>query len=240
MGGLTATGGQPPLGGMGGAPSGGAPGGAGGEGGDSGGAPGGQGGEDNGGVAGEGGRGGEPSGAAGEGGEAGDGGEGGAPDAGAAGLGGGAGEAGQAGAAGVGDAGAGAAGAAGAGGGGGSAGAPTVVTVSFEGDAPLDCVEASCPAQAPYVVGCDLIFSQNAGPFPWACIETSTGSRLFFVESGISCQFSYLVEGSLTCSSEPPAAPLDGSTCLTQNRPVQYFVADRCDCPLAAQYIDGC
>ena len=111
---------------------------------------------------------------------------------------------------------------------------PTVVTLEYEDDE--DCVELTCPEEAPYLVACDITFSTFDDQYACLALEPE---RVVFVKSGDSCQGSVINQGStLTCSSEPLAEEITGDECVT-NKDDLDVVADRCDCEAASE-IDSC
>lgn len=95
------------------------------------------------------------------------------------------------------------------------------VTVSLDGD----CLTASCPAAAPYPVGCAITMS---GGDERGCVaSTPTGSVVYFQE-GDACGAGH-VSGTLRCSSEPGAG-LNAGNCMI-NKDVRYYPTSRAGCP---------
>jgi hypothetical protein len=110
-----------------------------------------------------------------------------------------------------------------------------VVTVDIELEAGSDCVEVSCPSEAPFPVECDITFSQ-AGPLGVACIAQEPDGSLY-VQSGIACGGSQIEAGAITCSSREPDEPLSTVSCVAHDKPNFAVVQDRCDCQVE---VPGC
>ena len=104
-------------------------------------------------------------------------------------------------------------------------GCDLTVTVSINGD----CVWGSCPPQAPYPVGCDIIMSGND---PRGCIAND-GTALVYFQEGDNCGAGH-VDGTLQCSSQPsvPAGqnPLNAGNCVI-NKNTQFYPTDPGGCP---------
>ena len=88
-----------------------------------------------------------------------------------------------------------------------------------------DCVTVSCPAIAPYPVGCDIKMS---GGNPHGCVAWAPGSSTVFFEEGVVCDAGYL-NGTLKCSSAPGGV-IDAKTCVI-NKPKPTYVTNRKSCP---------
>lgn len=117
--------------------------------------------------------------------------------------------------------------------GGSSGNEPTVVTLEFEEDD--DCVTLACPDSAPYLVGCDVTFSEFN--IEYACLAIE--GQVIFFKSGENCRGSMVTAGSrVVCSSSPLPHDITAEECVT-NKEDLHVVDDRCDCE-AADYIDGC
>ena len=95
------------------------------------------------------------------------------------------------------------------------------VEVNIDGD----CVTASCPPQAPYPIGCDIVFSGND---PRGCVANMPGSSVVYFQEGDNCGVGN-VSGTLKCSSLP-GAPLDAANC-PMNKSTTYYPADSSGCP---------
>ena len=94
------------------------------------------------------------------------------------------------------------------------------VTVDIDGD----CVYASCPAQAPYPIGCNITME---GGDPRGCVALNGTSGLYFQE-GDNCGAGH-VSGTLLCSTQP-GGPLDEMNCAI-NKPEKFYPADPSGCP---------
>lgn len=104
----------------------------------------------------------------------------------------------------------------------GPTGACTVVVdINVNGD----CVCApACPPEAPYPVGCNVIFS---GGNSKGCIAAAQNGAIYFQE-GVMCDAGQL-SGSVTCSSIPGPG-LNATNCPI-NKGNPYYGAKPSDCP---------
>lgn len=98
---------------------------------------------------------------------------------------------------------------------------PIEVPITFFGD----CVTASCPAEAPYPVGCAVTFSPGDDR---GCVASRPDSSQVYFQAGDECNAGF-VTGHLLCSTVP-GAPLDSTNCPI-SKPVQIHVSDRSMCP---------
>lgn len=107
------------------------------------------------------------------------------------------------------------------------------VPVDIDGD----CVSVSCPAWAPYPVGCDLTME---GGDSRGCVANAKGSSEVYFQEGDACPIlgGILgglggdvghISGKLLCSSQPGAA-LDAQRCKL-NKHEQIFPSSREGCP---------
>ncbi|MCC6216529.1 MAG: hypothetical protein IT376_16825 [Polyangiaceae bacterium] len=94
------------------------------------------------------------------------------------------------------------------------------LTVNLDGD----CLTASCPPQAPYPIGCNVVFS---GGDHRGCVANAGGSLVYFQE-GDACGAGN-VSGTLTCSSQP-GAPLSAANCAI-NKSTKYYPPTPSGCP---------
>lgn len=102
-------------------------------------------------------------------------------------------------------------------------GCPTVVSVQVDLDG--DCLTATCPAQAPFPVGCNLVF---AGGDERGCVASSPNNSTVYFQEGNNCGAGH-VSGTLLCSNQQ-GAPLSESTCPI-NKSKKYYPADASGCP---------
>lgn len=100
-------------------------------------------------------------------------------------------------------------------------GCVVMVPVDIDGD----CVKASCPAWAPYPVGCNIVM--DGGDSRGCVASTVTSSEVYFQEGNV-CGAGR-VTGTLTCSSQP-GAPLSQQTCAI-NKSDKLFVERSNQCP---------
>jgi hypothetical protein len=104
------------------------------------------------------------------------------------------------------------------------------VPVNVEGD----CVTASCPAWAPYPVGCDLTME---GGDSRGCVANAPGSAEVYFQEGDQCPAlggifggdSGHVSGSLRCSSQQGAA-LNAENCAL-NKSEKLYPSSASGCP---------
>lgn len=88
-----------------------------------------------------------------------------------------------------------------------------------------DCLTASCPPEAPYPVGCDVVFTRGD---PRGCVASRPDESTVYFQAGDDCDRGF-VSGTLLCSTVP-GAPLDSVNCPI-NKPTQIHVTDRSMCP---------
>lgn len=99
---------------------------------------------------------------------------------------------------------------------------------------PEDCVSVSCPPQAPYPVGCDLMMSGNDSR---GCVANAPGSSSVYFREGDLCPLlpglgglgAGDVKGTLFCGVEM-RDPLDAMNCAI-NKADPIYVADKSGCP---------
>jgi hypothetical protein len=107
-----------------------------------------------------------------------------------------------------------------------------IVTVNVNIDG--DCVWASCPSSAPYVVGCNITMG---GKDCRGCVAHSSGSNKVYFQEGNDCG-SGKVTGQLYCSSKP-GSKLDSGNCPI-NKKYKYYESDPGDCPVVGSGGTGC
>lgn len=95
------------------------------------------------------------------------------------------------------------------------------VTVQISGD----CVSVTCPASAPYPVGCKITMG---GSDCRGCVAHSAGSSKVYFQEGDQCGGSN-VQGQLFCSNVQGKG-LDASNCGF-NKTVKSYVSSAGDCP---------
>ncbi|WP_157068833.1 hypothetical protein [Sandaracinus amylolyticus] len=100
---------------------------------------------------------------------------------------------------------------------------PTIVEVDVDLDG--DCLTASCPAEAPYPVGCDIVMD---GRDPRGCVASDPMQPVVYFQEGDACGSGH-VSGTLSCSSEPGAG-LSETSCMI-NKSTRYYPRDRGGCP---------
>ena len=83
-----------------------------------------------------------------------------------------------------------------------------------------DCVRISCPAHAPYPIGCAVEF---AGDDSRGCVATGSSASELFVKEGNSCG-SGGARGAIYCAPTPGPA-LDAATCPMNKRDPRYVSA---------------
>ena len=88
-----------------------------------------------------------------------------------------------------------------------------------------DCVTVSCPASAPFAVGCTD--EMTGGSIKGCVASTPNGSAVFFKE-GVNCDNSHHT-GKLLCSATPGVG-LNATNCVF-NRADKSFVDDKSKCP---------
>src|SRR5262249_5123449 len=95
------------------------------------------------------------------------------------------------------------------------------VMVNIDGD----CVTAQCPPQAPYPIGCNIVFSGNDGR---GCVANMQGSSVVYFQEGDVCSAGH-VSGTLSCSSQS-GDPLGPANCPI-NKPNKYYPSSPSGCP---------
>ena len=88
-----------------------------------------------------------------------------------------------------------------------------------------DCVYAHCPPEAPFPIGCDIVFDGNDGR---GCVANAPGSSDVYFQEGNVCSAGH-VSGTLTCSTELGDG-LDADNCPI-HRQTQFYVDTPCECP---------
>lgn len=88
-----------------------------------------------------------------------------------------------------------------------------------------DCVTASCPADYPYPVGCDVAFSPGDDR---GCVASTPTSATVYFQAGDECDKG-VVGGTLRCANTPGSA-LDATSC-TINKPVPIYATSPGGCP---------
>lgn len=102
------------------------------------------------------------------------------------------------------------------------------VTVNLSGD----CLDAACPAQAPYPIGCQITFS---GSDSQGCVSVYTDGtgRVYFQEGNKCCTVfggdCGHVQGTLICSSQPGPG-LDSTNC-PMNKTTPVYTTNSGTCP---------
>lgn len=110
----------------------------------------------------------------------------------------------------------------GAGGTGGTGGEqPVCQSISLFGD----CLTVSCPANAPYPESCQVFFTPGDDR---GCVASVPTSPVVYFQAGDQCNAGF-VTGTLCCTTTPQP-PLTQQTCPI-NKPVQYHVASKNECP---------
>jgi len=105
------------------------------------------------------------------------------------------------------------------------AGGIPCVIVDVNVDIDGDCVTASCPAQAPYPIGCTI---QMDGSDSRGCVASSPQASAVFFKEGDKCGVGH-VSGTLRCASVA-GAPLDGASCpINKQNPI--YPASPNGCP---------
>ena len=98
---------------------------------------------------------------------------------------------------------------------------PIVLALDIDGD----CVTASCPAEAPFPIACNIDFQ---GGDDRGCVAYEPGSSVVYFQEGNVCNAGHLT-GTLTCSTEPGDG-LDAGNCPI-NKDDPYYETDPDDCP---------
>jgi hypothetical protein len=88
-----------------------------------------------------------------------------------------------------------------------------------------DCLSASCPPQAPYPIGCNIVMSGNDDR---GCVANLPGDSLVYFQEGDNCGAGH-VSGTLQCSSVQ-GPPLDDMNCAI-NKQDKYYPDDLSGCP---------
>jgi hypothetical protein len=109
-------------------------------------------------------------------------------------------------------------------------GCSLTVPVDIDGD----CLYAYCPPQAPYPIGCNIIMD---GGDSRGCVANAQGSSAVYFKEGDACPNPICpfcdaghISGTLLCSSQLPAAPLDDMNCPI-NKPEKFYPGDPSGCP---------
>jgi len=109
-------------------------------------------------------------------------------------------------------------------------GCSLTVPVDIDGD----CVDAYCPPQAPYPIGCNIVMDGNDSR---GCVANQPGSSAVYFKEGDACPNPICpfcdaghVSGTLLCSSQPAPAPLNDMNCPI-NKPDKFYPADPSGCP---------
>ena len=103
-----------------------------------------------------------------------------------------------------------------------------IVTVPVSGD----CMWVSCPANAPYPVGCNITMG---GGDCRGCVVSSPSSSAVYFREGDACKGAP-VQGTLLCSSVPGNGLHQGN--CGYNKLQKYYVQKVEDCPTGSG--DGC
>jgi hypothetical protein len=98
---------------------------------------------------------------------------------------------------------------------------PVDVAVDLDGD----CVTATCPAAAPFPVGCDITM---AGSDTRGCVASSASGSTVYFQEGDRCGVGR-VRGTLRCATVPGPG-LDAANCRI-NKAIASYPADRSGCP---------
>lgn len=88
-----------------------------------------------------------------------------------------------------------------------------------------DCLTASCPAEAPYPVGCNI--DMDGGDERGCVASQPTQSAVYFQEGDV-CGSGH-VGGTLLCSAQP-GLPLTEASC-PMNKSVKFYPTTSNDCP---------
>jgi hypothetical protein len=97
----------------------------------------------------------------------------------------------------------------------------TAVTLNISGD----CITVACPPNAPYPVGCNVVFvgGDNRG-----CVANAPGSPVVYFQEGDVCSAGHL-SGTLLCSSAAGGG-LNAVNCPI-NKAVKYYPTSKSGCP---------
>ena len=98
---------------------------------------------------------------------------------------------------------------------------PIVLQLDIDGD----CVTASCPAEAPFPIACDINF---VGGDSRGCVAYEPGSSIVYFQEGDVCNAGHLT-GTMTCSTEPGPG-LNANNCPI-NKDEPYYETSSDDCP---------
>ena len=88
-----------------------------------------------------------------------------------------------------------------------------------------DCLTVTCPKEAPYPVGCDVIFT---GGDDRGCVAYKPGSSSVFFKEGDVCSAGYL-KGTLKCSCTPGTG-LNATNCPI-NKSKKIYATSSSGCP---------
>jgi hypothetical protein len=104
---------------------------------------------------------------------------------------------------------------------------PVQIAVDISGD----CVEATCPAEAPYPVGCDIVME---GGDERGCVANTPGQSQVYFQEGDRCGSGHLsgvlLCSSLQCEAAGSLVVLGDGNCSI-NKEVQLYAADPSGCP---------
>ena len=98
----------------------------------------------------------------------------------------------------------------------------TTIVLTIDG---TECKSITCPAEFPYVVGCDLSFGGSSSQ---VCIVHQGDSSTVLFKEGQSCG-SASVRGTVTCGTTPGAA-LDAGNCKV-NKSKPLYIPSLAFCP---------
>jgi hypothetical protein len=105
------------------------------------------------------------------------------------------------------------------------------VPVNIDGD----CVSVSCPPQAPYPVGCELVME---GGDSRGCVANTLGMSTVYFQEGDQCPILPFdtsaghIMGTLLCSTQMPSSALDAATCpINKAEPIHATSAAGCPTP---------
>jgi hypothetical protein len=109
-------------------------------------------------------------------------------------------------------------------------GCSLTIPVNIDGD----CVSVSCPPQAPYPSGCNIVMDGGDGR---GCVANAVGNSKVYFQEGDECPSDWCpfcdsghVSGTLLCSAQLPTKGLDESSCPI-NKPTKFYPATAGGCP---------
>lgn len=88
-----------------------------------------------------------------------------------------------------------------------------------------DCLTVQCPAETPFPVGCQVLFSRGDDR---GCVASRPDRSVVYFQAGDQCNRGLIV-GTLLCSPEM-GDPLDRDNCPI-NKPQQIYAQDPSGCP---------